>query len=152
MHSLPINYAGLALIILSVILFVLEIKVVSHGILTVGGVISLLLGSIMLIKEESMLEVISISAEIIATIVILTVLFFSFAITLGIKAQRSKPTTGAEGIVGETGEAITPIDPEGRVQIHGEIWRAESAEGRIEINEKITVKAVENLKLIVGKK
>lgn len=152
MHSLPINYAGLALIIFAVILFVLEIKIVSHGILTVGGVISLILGSIMLIKEDSMLEVVSISWEIIATIVVLTVLFFTFAITLAIKAQKRKPTTGAEGIIGETGFAITEINPEGNVQVHGEVWKAESLEGKIEANDNIAVKGINNLKLKVIKR
>ena len=152
MHSLPINYAGLALIIFALILFVLEIKIVSHGILTVGGVISLILGSIMLIKEDSMLEVVSISWEIIATIVVLTVLFFTFAITLAIKAQKRKPTTGSEGIIGETGFAITEINPEGNVQVHGEVWKAESLEGKIEANDNIVVKGINNLKLKVIKR
>ena len=149
MHTLPINYAGLALMVFAVVLFILEIKVVSHGILTVGGVISLILGSIMLIDVEAFGQVFRISWEIIATVVILTVLFFSFAITLGIKAQRRKPTTGAEGIIGELGKAITDLDPEGDVLVHGEIWKSESLSGKINNGQTIKVVGISNLKLKV---
>jgi membrane-bound serine protease (ClpP class) len=151
MHTLPINYAGLALIIFSIILFVLEIKVVSHGILSVGGVISLILGSVMLIDDESFAEVFRISWEIIATVVILTVLFFSFAIGLGIKAQRRKPSTGAEGIIGETGVAISDLDPLGEVRVHGEIWEAESTSGKIEQGQPVRVETITNLRLKVSR-
>lgn len=152
MHTLPINYAGLALIVFAIILFVLEIKVVSHGILSIGGVISLILGSIMLINVESGLEVVMISWEVIALFVILTVLFFGFAITLGIKAQRRKPTTGVEGLIKEIGEAITELNPEGEVRVHGEIWRAETIEGKIDLKSIVEIVEVQNLKLKVKKK
>jgi membrane-bound serine protease (ClpP class) len=152
MHTLPINYAGLALIVFAIILFVLEIKVVSHGILTIGGVISLIIGSIMLINVESGLEVVMISWEIIALFVVLTVLFFGFAITLGIKAQRRKPTTGSEGLINKIGEAITELNTEGEVRVRGEIWRAESIEGKIESKSMVEIVQVDNLKLKVKKK
>jgi membrane-bound serine protease (ClpP class) len=150
-HTLPINYAGLALIIFAIILFILEIKIVSHGILSVGGVISLVLGSLMLIKDESALEAVSISIEVIVIIAILTLLFFLVAITLGIKAQRKKVTTGAEGIVGETGIAITDLEPEGEVKVHGEIWRAESMDGIIQSGTKVKIDSLSELKLKVRK-
>jgi len=152
MHTLPINYAGLALIVFAIILFVLEIKVVSHGILSIGGVISLIIGSIMLVNVESGLEVVKISWEVIALFVVLTVLFFAFAITLGIKAQLRKPTTGVEGLIKEVGEAITDLNPEGEVRVHGEIWRAETIEGRIESKSIVEIVEVHNLKLKVRKK
>ncbi len=126
MHTLPVNYAGLALIIFAIILFVLEIKIISHGVLTIGGVISLALGSMMLIEEESVLEAMEISMELIILVVVLTAAFFLFAISLGIKAQKRKPTTGQEGIVGESGIAFTSLNPHGKVKVHGEIWIAES--------------------------
>jgi membrane-bound serine protease (ClpP class) len=150
-HTLPFNYAGLALIIFAIILFILEIKIVSHGILSVGGVISLVLGSLMLIKDESALEAVSISIEVIVIIAILTLLFFLVAITLGIKAQRKKVTTGAEGIVGETGIAITDLEPEGEVKVHGEIWRAESMDGIIQSGTKVKIDSLSELKLKVRK-
>lgn len=152
MHTLPINYAGLALIVFAIILFVLEIKVVSHGILSIGGVISLIIGSIMLINVESGLEVVKISWEVIVLFVILTILFFGFAITLGIKAQKRKPTTGTQGLIRTIGEALTDLDPTGEVRIHGEIWTAESTEGKIEAKNLVEVVEIQNLKLIVKKK
>ena len=151
MHTLPVNYAGLALIIFSVILFILEIKVVSHGLLTIGGVISLILGSIMLINTESTLEAMRISWQVILVTVILTAGFFIFAISFGIKAQGRKPTTGIEGIVGEVGEAISSLEPEGQIRVHGEVWNAESLEGPISEGTKVKVAQVSNLKLLVRK-
>ncbi len=151
MQTLPINYAGLALIIFGVVLFVIELKVPSHGLLTVGGIVSLLLGSLMLIKTDSGFNVLRVSWGVIATVVILTVLFFSFAIGLGIKAQTRKPTTGSEGLVNETGEAITDLNPNGSVKVHGEIWKAESIEGEIPSGSKIIVTGVSNLKLKIKK-
>ncbi len=151
LHTLPVNYAGLALIILSIILFIAEIKVVSHGLLTIGGVISLILGSIMLIDADSTLEVMKISWKVILVIVIFTVAFFVFAIGFGIRAQIRKPTTGAEGIIGEEGEAISNLDPEGQVRVHGEIWHAESPDGFISQGTRVIVTAISNLKLTVSK-
>ncbi|HBE43165.1 MAG TPA: serine protease, partial [Bacteroidales bacterium] len=151
LHTLPVNYAGLALIIFSIILFIAEIKVVSHGLLTIGGVISLILGSIMLIDADSTLEVMKISWKVILVIVIFTVAFFVFAIGFGIRAQTRKPTTGAEGIIGETGEAISNLDPEGQVRVHGELWHAESPDGFISQGTKVIVTGISNLKLTVSK-
>ncbi|MCW8809876.1 MAG: nodulation protein NfeD [Ignavibacteriaceae bacterium] len=149
LSTLPVNYAGLALIIFAVVLFVLEIKVVSHGILSIGGIISLLLGSMMLIKEESVLEAMEISMSIIILIVVLTALFFLFAIAFAIKAQRKKPVTGSEGLVGETGIAYSSLKPKGEVKVHGEIWNAESIDGEIKRGEEIRVTKITNLKLFV---
>lgn len=151
LHTLPVNYAGLALIIFAIILFIAEIKVVSHGLLTIGGVISLILGSIMLINTESTLEVIKISWQVILVIVILTAAFFIFAIGFGIKAQSLKPATGAEGIIGEIGEAVTNLEPEGQISVHGELWNAESLDGFASQGTKVKVTGVSNLKLKVIK-
>jgi membrane-bound serine protease (ClpP class) len=150
-HTLPVNYAGLALIVFAIILFILEIKVVSYGVLTVGGTVSLILGSIMLFDVESALEFISISWEVIVIVIVLTLLFFFFAIGMGIKAQRKKVTTGSGGIINEKGKAITKLNPEGQVKVHGEIWRAESEEGTIEKDSVITVTKIEELTLKVRK-
>ena len=151
MHTLPINYAGLALIIFGIILFILEIKIISHGLLTIGGVICLVLGSLMLIKTDSAFEVFHISWQIIAAVVVITILFFTFVIGLGIKAQTRKPTTGKEGLLNETGEAISDLDPSGQVKVHGEIWRAVSIEGKIIKGSKIIVAEVSNLLLKIKK-
>lgn len=149
MHTLPINYAGIALIILAVILFVLEIKVVSHGVLTIGGIIALLLGSIMLFDVESTLEVIKVSWEIIIFIIVLTILFFVFAIAFVIRTHKKRPTTGIQGMLGEVGITITNLEPDGSIKVHGEIWNAYSETGKIKIGSKIKVVGIDNLKLIV---
>jgi len=151
MNTLPINYAGLALIIFGIILFVLEIKIVSHGILTVGGVVSLVLGSFMLINTNATLGGIDISWELIILVAALTLGFFAFAIGYGIKAQRLKPKTGVEGLLNAPGEAISDLTPKGQVRVHGEIWSAESVEGNISKGEKIIVTEISNLKLLIRK-
>ena len=151
LHTLPINYAGVALILFGIILFIVEIKVTSYGLLTVGGIISLLLGSIMLIDSESSLEFISISWSVIIPAVLFTAAFFIFAIGMGIRAQRRKPVTGVEGIVGEIGEAITDLNPEGRVRVHGEIWNVTSAEGKLKKGTQVKVEKVQDLHLTVSK-
>jgi len=151
LHTLPVNYAGLALILFAIILFIIEIKVVSYGLLTVGGIISLILGSIMLINVKSGLEVIRISWQVILVITGLTVAFFLVAIGFGIKAQTRKPVTGIEGMTGETGEAISDLEPEGQVRVHGEIWNAECPDGKVSKGSKVIITGVKNLKLIVRK-
>jgi membrane-bound serine protease (ClpP class) len=149
LHTLPVNYAGLALILFSVILFILEIKIVSHGILSIGGVIALLLGSMMLIDQESFLEAMNISIELIILIVALSAAFFLFAVTYGIRAHRRKVSTGNEGIVGETGVAISNLQPTGEVQVHGEIWSAESEGDEINKGDAVTITGIDKLKLKV---
>jgi len=148
-HTLPVNYAGVSLIIFGVILFLLEIKIVSHGLLAIGGALSLLIGSLMLIRTSSTLEFIHISRVAIFTSVGLSVFFFLGIIGMGLKAQRLKPVTGIEGIIGQTGISLEPLDPTGTVQIHGEIWRATTVGGDIGAGEKIQVVGLDNLTLHV---
>jgi membrane-bound serine protease (ClpP class) len=148
LQMLPISFAGLALILFAIILFIAEIKVVSHGLLAVGGVISLLLGSLMLI--ESPAEYMRISLTVIIPAVLVSAAFFIFAVTMAIRARLQKPTTGMEGLIGEIGTASTPIAPEGKVSIHGEFWDVISDQN-IERGEKVQVIGVTNLKLKVKK-
>ena len=149
LHSLPINYAGLALIVFGIILFVADLKVASHGILTAGGVIALVLGSMMLIRSDSVLEFVQISWSVILTCAALSLVFFMFIIGFGLRALQSKPTTGSEGLLGEIGEALTPLNPEGRVKVHGEIWNAISVSGKISKDARIKIVGLENLTLRV---
>ena len=148
LQMLPINFAGLALILFAIILFIAEIKVVSHGLLAVGGVISLFLGSLMLIENPT--EYMRISLSVIIPAVLVSAAFFTFAVTKAIKARLTKPTTGMEGLIGEIGTVSTPIALEGKVAIHGEFWNAISDQ-RIEAGEKAQVIGVVNLKLKVRK-
>jgi membrane-bound serine protease (ClpP class) len=147
-RTLPVNYAGVLLIILGVFLFIAEIKVASYGLLTVGGLVSLTLGSIMLF--ESPIPALRASLTVIIPTVLFTAAFFVFAVTMALKAQLAKPATGSEGLVGEIGVAQTPLNPEGKVFVHGEFWNAYTDEA-IEEREKIRVLKAEGLNLKVEK-
>jgi len=149
LHTLPVNYAGLLLILFSIILFVAEIKIPSYGMLTVGGVVSLVLGSIMLFKDS--MPFIQVSWKVILFATLITTLFFLFAIGMGIRAQRRKPVTGQEGLIGEIGEAVENfVKGKGQVSVHGEIWEAYS-KGKIKKGDQIQVISIENLKIIIKK-
>jgi membrane-bound serine protease (ClpP class) len=149
MSMLPVNYAGVALIIFAVVLFILEIKIISHGILAIGGIISLFLGSMMLVKTDPSWDVVKLSWSVMITSVVLSALFFLTIISIGLKAQTKKPITGIKGFEGKSGEALEDLNPEGMVRVQGEIWNAVSEEGLIYKNEKIEVVTVSNLKLTV---
>ena len=149
LNTLPVNYAGLALIVFGVVLLLLEIKVVSHGMLAIGGIVALLTGSLMLIKPGSGLEVMRISRALIISTVTVTSGFFLFVIGMGIKAQRRKPVTGIKALEGEPAFALDELDPSGRVSIHGEIWNAVSISGMINTGEQVRVTEVKNLVLYV---
>jgi membrane-bound serine protease (ClpP class) len=149
LHTLPVNYAGLALIVFGIILFVAEIKVTSYGMLSVGGVIALLLGSVMLIRSESGLEFLELSWAVIISVVAATALFFTFVIGYGLRSLSRKPISGAEGMVGTLGEAISEISPKGRVSIHGELWNARTTGSPLPQGSRVRVVSVENLTLVV---
>jgi membrane-bound serine protease (ClpP class) len=149
MHTLPVNYAGLALIIFSIILFLLEIKVVSYGILAIGGTISLLLGSLMLLRNESPLEFVRISKAVIFPAVAVTAGFFLFLIAMGIRAQRNRSVIGAETIIGSIGTSQESFDKTGMVMVMGELWLAEISTGEIEKGQKIKVTGRNKFTLLV---
>jgi membrane-bound serine protease (ClpP class) len=148
-QTLPVNYAGLMLILLAIVLFILEIKVTSYGLLTIGGLISMIIGSIMLF--ESPLPFFRLSLKVILPSAFLTTLFFGLSIFLVVKAHRRKPVTGMEGIIGLEGEARTDIHMDGEVFVHGEIWKARS-DMPIKAGEKIIVEQADNLTLKVRPK
>jgi len=148
LQMLPVNYAGLALILFAIILFIAEIKVVSHGLLAIGGVISLFLGSMMLF--QSPVEYMRVSLSVIIPAVLVSAAFFIFAVSRAINARMKKPTTGMEGLIGEVGIVSIPISPEGKISVHGEFWNATSDES-LEKGEKVRVVGVTNLKLKVKK-
>ena len=149
LHTLPVNYAGVLLILLALILFIAEVKIPSYGLLTVGGIISMVLGSIMLFKGS--MPFFQISWKVIAFATIVTALFFLFVIGLGIRAQRRKPVTGNEGLLGEVGKAVDDfIKGTGQVSVHGEIWEATSSD-KIKKGDEVTVLTVKNLKITVKK-
>jgi membrane-bound serine protease (ClpP class) len=147
-QTLPINYAGLLLILLAIVLFIAEALVVSHGILTAGGIVSMLLGSIMLIDSPAPYMRISISAIVGATAA--TTAFFVLLVGAAVRAQAGKPKTGKEGLLGMVGVARTRLAPSGLVFVHGAIWSAEAPEA-VEVGEPVEVVAVDGLRLKVQK-
>jgi len=148
-QTLPVNYAGLLLIILALVLFILEIKIISHGILTIGGIIAMIIGSLMLF--ESSAPFMKLSLSIILPAVIITTLFFTLTFGLAFKAYKRKPVTGSEGLIGLKGVADTDITHDtGMVSLHGELWSAYSDEP-VSKGEKVVVDAVSGLKVKVRK-
>jgi len=148
---LPVNYAGVLLIILGVGLMLAEVKITSHGILGTGGVLSLLIGSIMLFDVS--VPYLRISWVTVAVVVILTLLLFIFVIGKALRAQIWKPTTGREGLAGEEGVALEDIRAGGRGQVfvHGERWMAEAYED-IARGDVVVVEEVKGLRIKVRKK
>jgi membrane-bound serine protease (ClpP class) len=148
-QTLPVNYAGVLLIILGLVLFILEIKIVSHGVLTIGGIISMVLGSLMLF--ESPAPFFRLSLLLVLPAVIVTALFFTVTFSLAYRASRRKPTTGREGMLGRKGVAKTDITREGgMVSVEGELWSAYSDDVIVQ-GEKVVVEAIADLKIKVSK-
>ena len=121
-QSLPINFAGLLLILFAIVLFIAEVKVTSHGVLAVGGIVAMALGSLMLYDAP---EVgFRVSWRVLVPTVALTAGFFLFALTLGVSALRQRPLLDGAGLVGRIAVARGPLTPEGTVAVAGELWRA----------------------------
>jgi membrane-bound serine protease (ClpP class) len=149
LQTLSVNYAGLLLIILSLILFILEIKIISHGILTIGGVIAMIIGSLMLFESPD--PFMKLSLAVILPAVMVTVLFFSFTLSLAFRAWKKKPVTGAEGLVGLEGIAVTDITRDGGlITVHGERWKAYSDEA-LSKGEKGIIESVSGLEVKIKK-
>ncbi len=146
-HVLPINYAGVALIILAIILFIAEIKITSFGLLTVGGVISMALGSVMLFDPA--FPFLRVSWTVIVPAVLATAAFFVVALGLVLKAHRRKPITGREGLMLEVTTAHTNIGPSGgRIFLQGELWNAVS-DTEIEKGKCVRVVGLDHMTLKV---
>ncbi len=146
LQTLPVNYAGVLLILFGIILFIAEIKVISHGLLTVGGIISLVLGSLLLFESPDPALRVSWSV-MIPTLTVIS-LFFAGIIALVMKAQMRTRRTGKEGMVGEEGTAVTDIHETGKVFIKGEYWDALS-DAHVEKGRKVRIVKVEGLKIKV---
>lgn len=146
---LPINYVGLALIVLAVILFILEIKVQSFGMLAVGGIAAMIIGSLMLVKAP--ITELRPSLIYVLPVVLAVSLIVLFLLSLVFRAHRRRSMTGREGMIGETGTARTDLSPAGRVFVHGELWQAEADE-TVRAGEKVKViEVLDGLKIRVGK-
>lgn len=145
-QTLPVNFAGVLLILLGLILLIAEIKVVSNGMLTVGGVIAMVLGSLMLFESPE--PYLRVSWSVIIVTVLAVTGFFVVAVTKSLAVHRRRPTTGIEGLIGVEGMAESGIAPEGKVLIRGEYWDARSDEP-ISAGSRVTVEEVEGMRLKV---
>lgn len=152
LHTLPINYAGAGLILLAIILFIAEVKITSYGMLTVAGVISMFIGSMMLIDSGSPLETaVNISMKVIITTVVIIAGLFAILAWLVIRAHRRKAMTGESGMLGEIGEVFIDIaNGSGTVKVMGEMWKAVSSQ-QITKGEKVKVVGVKDLTITVEK-
>jgi membrane-bound serine protease (ClpP class) len=148
LNILPVNVLGIAFIIAAVVLFVLEAKVTSYGALAALGIAAMVFGSLILIDSPLPELRVRLSTAIAMTLPFAAITVF--LMRLVILAHRSKSVTGEEGLMNETGIALTPIDGEGRVRLHGEIWQA-SSETPISAGEQVKVLAVDGMKVRVGR-
>ena len=145
-QSLPINYAGVLLFLLGIVFFILEASVTSYGLLGIGGVVSMLLGSVMLIKTD--VEFLQISWSVILPVVALTAAFCLFMVGMGIRALRHRPVTGREEMVGLVGIVKTALTPHGQLAVHGELWEAVS-EQPLQPGDEAEITRMDGLRLHV---
>ena len=141
-QTLPVDYAGILLIILALVFFIMEMKIASYGLLSVAGVVSLLLGSLMLFEGDYPGQELT-WGVLIPTVAIVS-LFFAGVAALAFKAQMLNTQTGAAGLIGEIGVVVDALSPEGKVSVHGELWKA-TARAPIQKGVKVRVNKVENL-------
>ena len=148
-QSLPINWAGLLLILFGVALLIAEIKIASHGVLTIGGVISMVLGSFMLYEAPE--AGFRVSWAVILPTVGASAGLAIWAVSAGVRAMRRPPTTGAAGMIGQRAVVRAALDPEGQVQLDGEIWRAIAEDAPVPAGETVRVTGVDGLTLRVSR-
>jgi membrane-bound serine protease (ClpP class) len=147
LQSLPVNYAGVLLLILGIIFFILEATVTSYGLLAIGGVVSMTFGSLMLIKSDA--EFLQISWTVIVPVILTTASVSLFIVGMGVRAMRRSPQTGQEGMIGAIGIAKTALCPDGKLAIHGELWDAVS-DTPVELGTSVQVLRVQGLTLYVS--
>lgn len=145
-QSLPVNYAGVLLILLGVVLFILEVSVTSYGLLALGGVTAMILGSLMLVKTDA--PFLQISWSVILPVVSLAAGLTLVMVGMGLRAMRRQPMTGREGMVGLVGVAKTPVAPQGKILVHGELWEAIS-EQPLQPGDRAEIMKLEGLTLYV---
>jgi membrane-bound serine protease (ClpP class) len=144
---LSVSYTGVLLIILAIVLFIVDVKAATHGALTVGGLVAMTIGSIMLFNDPD--PALRASLQVIVPVVLVTGAFFVVGVWLSIRSLRRKPTTGGGALVGQEGDARTPIDAKGgRVFVAGTHWNAFS-DGQIAEGKRVRVVEVKGMSLKV---
>ncbi len=144
---LPVNLVGLLLLAFAFLLFVAEIWVTSHGVLTVGGLISLVLGSLLLFNPGGPLF--AVSVPVIAGVTLTMAVMMALTVGAIIRGQRRRPYTGLEALVGQVATARTVLDPTGFVFINGELWEARCLDGRVEPGEEVKIEGIKGPTLLV---
>jgi membrane-bound serine protease (ClpP class) len=145
LSTLPVNYAGIALLLLAGVFFIAEVKVSSHGLLAAGGIVSMVLGSIFLFQHEGA----RLPWTVIGGVTILTAAFFLLVVGAGIRAQRLVVRTGSAGLRGRRAAVVDRLAPWGMVRIDGELWRATAGEGVAEVGSDVEIMGVDGLTLQV---
>jgi membrane-bound serine protease (ClpP class) len=140
-----VHYAGVALIVLAVVFFVAEVKVMSHGLLAAGGVLAMLLGSLLLFQGEG----VRVSYGVIAGGTLVTAAFFLLVVGAGVRAQRRPVSTGAAGMLGVRGVVLERLAPDGRIDVAGVAWNARSVGAAVDVGTEVEVVAVDGLTLDV---
>jgi membrane-bound serine protease (ClpP class) len=146
LQSLPVNYAGVLLVVLGIVFFILEATVTSYGVLAIGGVTSMVLGSLMLIKSDA--EFLQLSWGMIIPVVAFSTIGTLFIVGMAVRAMHRRPMTGSEGMVGAIGVVKTALAPRGQFAIHGELWEAIS-EQALQPGDQAEVTKMEGLILYV---
>jgi membrane-bound serine protease (ClpP class) len=150
LNVLNARWGGILLILLAFGLFIGEVLTTTFGLFTAGGIVALVLGSLILFPGEGALF--QVNPWLIATVVILIAAFFAFAVQRVIRVHRRQAYTGREELVGKTAIVKKALDPEGMVLFKGELWTAQSERGRVKPGEEVIITKVEGLKLYVSKK
>ena len=150
---LPVNWFGLAFLIIAFVLFIVDIKAATHGGLTAAGIGSFIVGALVLFNSPGTPQFQRVSLPLVILVAIFIGISFAIIVGFALRAQKKPVITGQEGMRGQTGIARTDINPAGQVQAGAELWTAELAEGqgRIRKGEKVEVVKVEGVKLIVKK-
>ncbi len=144
---LPLSWAGVALIAIALLLFLLEVKVASYGLLTVGGLTCFVLGSLMLF--DGPIPDMRVSLGVVLPTAVLVAATTIFLLGRVVAAHRSQVMTGKAGLVGEIGKALSDLDPDGKVLVHGEYWDARSTGGRIDVGSEVRVEVVSDRRIDV---
>jgi len=147
LYDLPINIAGVLLILIAVVLFVIDLKAVTHGVLTTGGIVAMTLGGLLLINTSFLAEGVNIPLLIITVLVIAAI--FLFILRKLIEARRRPYAAGEESMIGTLGSVREPLNPSGMVFVNGALWQATSTGGPLDTGTQVRVVGVDGLRLRV---